>query len=197
MSEAGCRRSVPVSPPGPLGPLGSHFPPFAPLHDPTQALQLRSAGRGDALGRKRGRRKGPLQSRSAVHWGRDPAQNFSGFDFRTRARKVVAEPEEEAGARCPEGLWPLPPQVSPRVTYARRSRWQVSTRREPSSGNASSLQAFPSFSALQLHSPPLPSGRDGVLSPSTGSRGPPRRAAVSGTLWSRSLPVGRRLQGEL
>lgn len=88
MSEAGCRRSVPVSPPGPLGPLGSHFPPFAPLHDPTQALQLRSAGRGDALGRKRGRRKGPLRSRSAVHWGRDPAQNFSGFDLRTRARKV-------------------------------------------------------------------------------------------------------------
>ncbi|XP_040497014.1 tumor protein p53-inducible protein 13 isoform X4 [Ursus maritimus] len=125
VSEAGCRRSVPVSPPGPLGPLGSHFPPFAPLHDPTQALQLRSAGRGDALGRKRGRRKGPLRSRSAVHWGRDPAQNFSGFDFRTRARKVVAEPEEEAGARCPEGLWPLPPQVSPRVTYARRSRWQA------------------------------------------------------------------------
>ncbi|XP_034495799.1 tumor protein p53-inducible protein 13 isoform X4 [Ailuropoda melanoleuca] len=25
--------------------------------------------------------------------------------------EVVAEPEEEAGARCPEGLWPLPPQV--------------------------------------------------------------------------------------
>ncbi|XP_044246663.1 tumor protein p53-inducible protein 13 isoform X3 [Ursus arctos] len=39
--------------------------------------------------------------------------------------EVVAEPEEEAGARCPEGLWPLPPQVSPRVTYARRSRWQA------------------------------------------------------------------------
>ncbi|XP_030892075.1 tumor protein p53-inducible protein 13 isoform X3 [Leptonychotes weddellii] len=37
--------------------------------------------------------------------------------------EVVAEPEEEAGAGCPEGLWPLPPQVSPRVTYARRSRW--------------------------------------------------------------------------
>ncbi|XP_022365738.1 tumor protein p53-inducible protein 13 isoform X2 [Enhydra lutris kenyoni] len=38
--------------------------------------------------------------------------------------EVVAEPEEEVGARCPEGLWPLPPQVSPRVTYTRRSRWQ-------------------------------------------------------------------------
>lgn len=26
--------------------------------------------------------------------------------------QVVAEPAaEEAGARCPEGLWPLPPQV--------------------------------------------------------------------------------------
>ncbi|XP_068833863.1 tumor protein p53-inducible protein 13 isoform X2 [Capricornis sumatraensis] len=35
-------------------------------------------------------------------------------------REVVAEPAaEEAGARCPEGLWPLPPQVSPRVTYSR------------------------------------------------------------------------------
>ncbi|XP_012871736.1 PREDICTED: tumor protein p53-inducible protein 13 isoform X3 [Dipodomys ordii] len=30
---------------------------------------------------------------------------------------VVTEPVEEAGARCPEGLWPLPPQVLPRVTY--------------------------------------------------------------------------------
>ncbi|CAK7290751.1 Tumor protein p53-inducible protein 13 [Vulpes lagopus] len=39
--------------------------------------------------------------------------------------EVVAEPEEEAGARCPEGLWPLPPQVSPRVVFARMSRWQA------------------------------------------------------------------------
>ncbi|XP_047403082.1 tumor protein p53-inducible protein 13 isoform X1 [Sciurus carolinensis] len=31
--------------------------------------------------------------------------------------KVVAEPVEESGAHCPEGLWPLPPQVLPRVTY--------------------------------------------------------------------------------
>ncbi|XP_051013977.1 tumor protein p53-inducible protein 13 isoform X1 [Acomys russatus] len=31
--------------------------------------------------------------------------------------QVVAEPAEEAGTRCPEGLWPLPPQVLPRVTY--------------------------------------------------------------------------------
>ncbi|GAB5580713.1 tumor protein p53-inducible protein 13 isoform X1 [Prionailurus iriomotensis] len=36
---------------------------------------------------------------------------------------VVAEPEEEAGASCPEGPWPLPPQVSPRVTYTRMSPW--------------------------------------------------------------------------
>ncbi|KAM8943286.1 tumor protein p53-inducible protein 13 isoform 3-T7 [Lycaon pictus] len=39
--------------------------------------------------------------------------------------EVVAEPEEEAGARCPEGLWPLPPQVSPRVVFARMSGWQA------------------------------------------------------------------------
>nr|XP_055192845.1 tumor protein p53-inducible protein 13 isoform X3 [Nyctereutes procyonoides] len=39
--------------------------------------------------------------------------------------EVVAEPEEEAGARCPEGLWPLPPQVSPRVVFVRMSRWQA------------------------------------------------------------------------
>ncbi|XP_015356543.1 tumor protein p53-inducible protein 13 isoform X1 [Marmota marmota marmota] len=31
--------------------------------------------------------------------------------------EVVAETVEEAGAHCPEGLWPLPPQVLPRVTY--------------------------------------------------------------------------------
>ncbi|XP_045343791.1 tumor protein p53-inducible protein 13 isoform X3 [Leopardus geoffroyi] len=37
--------------------------------------------------------------------------------------EVVAEPEEEAGASCPEGPWPLPPQVSPRVTYTRMSPW--------------------------------------------------------------------------
>ncbi|XP_059763221.1 tumor protein p53-inducible protein 13 isoform X2 [Balaenoptera ricei] len=39
--------------------------------------------------------------------------------------EVVAEPAEEAGARCPEGLWPLPPQVSPRVTYTRVSPRQA------------------------------------------------------------------------
>ncbi|XP_058416182.1 tumor protein p53-inducible protein 13 isoform X2 [Diceros bicornis minor] len=39
--------------------------------------------------------------------------------------EVVAEPTEEAGARCPEGLWPLPPQVSPRVTYTRMSPQQA------------------------------------------------------------------------
>ncbi|XP_054428943.1 tumor protein p53-inducible protein 13 isoform X2 [Pteronotus mesoamericanus] len=33
----------------------------------------------------------------------------------------MAESAEEAGARCPEGLWPLPQQVSPRVTYTRMS----------------------------------------------------------------------------
>ncbi|XP_075417390.1 tumor protein p53-inducible protein 13 isoform X2 [Tenrec ecaudatus] len=31
--------------------------------------------------------------------------------------EVGAGPAEEAGARCPGGSWPLPPQVSPRVTY--------------------------------------------------------------------------------
>ncbi|KAM7068299.1 tumor protein p53-inducible protein 13 [Molossus nigricans] len=35
--------------------------------------------------------------------------------------EVMAEPAEEAGAGCPEGLWPLPQQVSPRVTYTRMS----------------------------------------------------------------------------
>ncbi|XP_032472335.1 tumor protein p53-inducible protein 13 isoform X3 [Phocoena sinus] len=39
--------------------------------------------------------------------------------------EVVAEPAEEAGAHCPEGLWPLPPQVSPRVTYTRVSPRQA------------------------------------------------------------------------
>ncbi|XP_012665235.1 tumor protein p53-inducible protein 13 isoform X1 [Otolemur garnettii] len=40
-------------------------------------------------------------------------------------RLVVAALAEEAGARCPEGLWPLPPQVSPRVTYTPVSPEQV------------------------------------------------------------------------
>ncbi|XP_024420597.2 tumor protein p53-inducible protein 13 isoform X1 [Desmodus rotundus] len=35
--------------------------------------------------------------------------------------EVMAESGEEAGASCPEGLWPLPQQVSPRVTYTRMS----------------------------------------------------------------------------
>ncbi|KAM5307844.1 tumor protein p53-inducible protein 13 isoform 3-T3 [Glossophaga mutica] len=35
--------------------------------------------------------------------------------------EVMAESGEEAGARCPDGLWPLPQQVSPRVTYTRMS----------------------------------------------------------------------------
>ncbi|XP_072795239.1 tumor protein p53-inducible protein 13 isoform X3 [Vicugna pacos] len=39
--------------------------------------------------------------------------------------EVVAEPAEEAGTRCSEGLWPLPPQVSPRVTYTRMSPRQA------------------------------------------------------------------------
>lgn len=37
----------------------------------------------------------------------------------------MTEPAEDAGARCPEGLWPLPPQVSPRVTYTRMSPGQA------------------------------------------------------------------------
>ncbi|XP_037347517.1 tumor protein p53-inducible protein 13 isoform X1 [Talpa occidentalis] len=37
-------------------------------------------------------------------------------------REVAAEPVEEAEAHCPEGPWPLPPQVSPRVTYTRMSQ---------------------------------------------------------------------------
>ncbi|XP_066119246.1 tumor protein p53-inducible protein 13 isoform X1 [Saccopteryx bilineata] len=39
--------------------------------------------------------------------------------------EVTAEPAEEAGARCPEGPWPLPQQMSPRVTYTRRSPRQA------------------------------------------------------------------------
>ncbi|XP_004857116.1 tumor protein p53-inducible protein 13 isoform X2 [Heterocephalus glaber] len=39
--------------------------------------------------------------------------------------EVVAELAEEAGARCPEGLWPLPPQVLPKVTYTRVRPGQV------------------------------------------------------------------------
>ncbi|XP_008146066.2 tumor protein p53-inducible protein 13 [Eptesicus fuscus] len=39
--------------------------------------------------------------------------------------EVMAEPAEEAGTRCPEGLWPLPQQVSPRVTYTRMSPRQA------------------------------------------------------------------------
>ncbi|XP_032019027.1 tumor protein p53-inducible protein 13 isoform X3 [Hylobates moloch] len=38
--------------------------------------------------------------------------------------EVMAGPAEEAGAHCPESLWPLPPQVSPRVTYTRVSPGQ-------------------------------------------------------------------------
>ncbi|XP_047292956.1 tumor protein p53-inducible protein 13 isoform X2 [Homo sapiens] len=37
----------------------------------------------------------------------------------------MAGPAEEAGAHCPESLWPLPPQVSPRVTYTRVSPGQA------------------------------------------------------------------------
>lgn len=39
--------------------------------------------------------------------------------------EVVAEPAEEAGTRCPEGLWPLPPQVLPRVTYTQVRQGQA------------------------------------------------------------------------
>ncbi|MEJ1287654.1 transformation related protein 53 inducible protein 13 [Cricetulus griseus] len=40
--------------------------------------------------------------------------------------EVVVEPAaEEAGTRCPEGLWPLPPQVLPRVTYTQERRGQL------------------------------------------------------------------------
>ncbi|XP_017710621.1 PREDICTED: tumor protein p53-inducible protein 13 isoform X4 [Rhinopithecus bieti] len=37
----------------------------------------------------------------------------------------MAGQAEEAGAHCPEGLWPLPPQVSPRVTYTQVSPGQA------------------------------------------------------------------------
>ncbi|XP_005349550.1 tumor protein p53-inducible protein 13 [Microtus ochrogaster] len=39
--------------------------------------------------------------------------------------EVVAETAEEAGTRCPKGLWPLPPQVLPRVTYTQVRQGQV------------------------------------------------------------------------
>ncbi|XP_019506081.1 PREDICTED: tumor protein p53-inducible protein 13 isoform X2 [Hipposideros armiger] len=39
-------------------------------------------------------------------------------------KEVVTEPAEEVGGRCPEGPWPLPSQVSPRVTYTRLSPQQ-------------------------------------------------------------------------
>lgn len=39
--------------------------------------------------------------------------------------EVVAEPAEEAGTGCPEGLWPLPPQVLPRVTYTQVRQGQA------------------------------------------------------------------------
>ncbi|XP_036050327.1 tumor protein p53-inducible protein 13 isoform X1 [Onychomys torridus] len=39
--------------------------------------------------------------------------------------EVAAERAEEAGTRCPEGLWPLPPQVLPRVTYTQVRQGQV------------------------------------------------------------------------
>ncbi|XP_012512759.1 PREDICTED: tumor protein p53-inducible protein 13 isoform X1 [Propithecus coquereli] len=39
--------------------------------------------------------------------------------------EVVAGLAEERGARCPEGLWPLPPQVSPRVRYTQVSPGQA------------------------------------------------------------------------
>ncbi|GAB1296496.1 Tumor protein p53-inducible protein 13 [Apodemus speciosus] len=41
------------------------------------------------------------------------------------AERVVAEPAEEAGTPCPEGLWPLPPQVLPRVTYTQVRQGQA------------------------------------------------------------------------
>lgn len=45
-----CRRSGLVSFPEPHSSQESHFPPSFTLHDPTQELQLRPAGRGDPLG---------------------------------------------------------------------------------------------------------------------------------------------------
>ncbi|XP_076792376.1 tumor protein p53-inducible protein 13 isoform X3 [Arvicanthis niloticus] len=39
--------------------------------------------------------------------------------------QVVAEPAEKAGTPCPEGLWPLPPQVLPRVTYTQVRQGQA------------------------------------------------------------------------
>ncbi|XP_040605124.1 tumor protein p53-inducible protein 13 isoform X3 [Mesocricetus auratus] len=38
---------------------------------------------------------------------------------------VVELAAEEAGTGCPEGLWPLPPQVLPRVTYTQVGRGQL------------------------------------------------------------------------
>ncbi|XP_057392135.1 tumor protein p53-inducible protein 13 isoform X5 [Balaenoptera acutorostrata] len=64
--------------------------------------------------------------------------------------EVVAEPAEEAGARCPEGLWPLPPQVSPRVTYTRVSPRQFCSPEFPlyslQAESRSSLLASPTAS---------------------------------------------------
>ncbi|XP_075847683.1 tumor protein p53-inducible protein 13 isoform X2 [Microtus pennsylvanicus] len=73
------------------------------------------------LGLRSGAREG---IRRLLHWSAPPVLEPKGRALAEANAQlcaldpqVVAETAEEAGTRCPKGLWPLPPQVLPRVTY--------------------------------------------------------------------------------
>ncbi|XP_024590839.1 tumor protein p53-inducible protein 13 isoform X1 [Neophocaena asiaeorientalis asiaeorientalis] len=75
--------------------------------------------------RGEGTRSSPLGGLGLGGRGQSPRRGQTPQLFCALNPQVVAEPAEEAGAHCPEGLWPLPPQVSPRVTYTRVSPRQA------------------------------------------------------------------------
>lgn len=78
----------------------SHFPPFAPLQDPTQALLLRSAGCKDASGRILQQGGGGLRPPSDSTLSSSArTHNFSGFGCRTRARTPGCWGRSGGGAR--------------------------------------------------------------------------------------------------
>ncbi|KAM9209875.1 tumor protein p53-inducible protein 13 isoform 3-T3 [Dugong dugon] len=92
-------------------------------------LRGRAGGAG-ALGQGGAARRAPSLARRLGGPGRGPARMalspsspqlllLATLVGLLSPSEVVAGPAEEAGARCPEGPWPLPPQVSPRVTYTR------------------------------------------------------------------------------
>ena len=116
---------------GLLGPSEVRRPaPEKPSARDLKALCQKFVLEGVARGEET--RSSPLGGLGLGGRGQSPRRGQTPQLFCALNPQVVAEPAEEAGARCPEGLWPLPPQVG-----AWRAVGERSVKGQPSPALAS------------------------------------------------------------